>query len=385
MNDVAEKYGDERRTIIDTSLSADLNEDDLVRDEATLISITERGYVKRVGFETFRAQGRGGRGVKGHKTKEEDEVMILMPARTLHTILFFSDRGKVYSEKVHRIPEAGRTSPGLPIVNILALDPRETITAAVIVPDFEQADYCVLMTRQGRIKRVDLSEFAAVRPSGLIAMALKEDDELGWVRLTHGDNEVVIISEQGRALRFPESEVRPMGRPAGGVTGINLKPGDKVTGLEVLEPGADLLVVTTGGYGKRTPLDQYPPKGRATMGVQTVDPKAIPRIGMVAAARVVQKDDDLTIISTNGIVIRTEVEQIKVAGRSTMGVRLMNLGDDDSVASVARISAAELASASADEEERAAQEAALKAETIPQNGTSQNSSETSPEELEESE
>ncbi len=335
--EIAATYGDERRTLLAPDDSGELNEEDLVKDEAVLISLTERGYIKRVAAATFRAQSRGGRGVKGHTTREEDEIIMTVPARSLNTILFFSDKGKVYSEKAYQIPDAGRTAKGVPIVNVLALGPGETITAAVAVPAFEKADFCTMVTRDGRIKRVDLSEFESVRPSGLIAMNLSDDDALGWVRLTHGQDDIIIITEGGQALRFNETTVRSMGRPAAGVTGIKLSGKDKVTSMEVVEPNGDLLIVTTGGYGKRTPLEDYPVKGRATMGVQTIDKKAIKIVGKIAAARVVQLEDHLTLMSANGVVIRTKVREITQAGRATRGVRLMNLDKNDSVAAVARL------------------------------------------------
>jgi DNA gyrase subunit A len=342
LKEVNEAYGDERRTRIDMDATGSLEEEDLVKDEAVLISITQRGYVKRVEAKAYRAQGRGGRGVKGHQTKDEDEVVMLIPARTLETILFFSDRGKVYSERVYRIPSAGRTAKGVPMVNVLAIGAHETVTAAVRVKDFKAAEYCIMVTQKGRIKRVSMSEFESVRPSGLIAMNLDDDDRLGWVRLTTGKDHVILVTELGQALRFKEDAVRSMGRQAAGVIGIRMKGDDKVTGMEVLEKGGDLLVVSENGYGKRTPLKEYAPKGRGTMGVKTTDHKARSIIGRIAAARVVQKSDDLTIISTQGVVIRTKVDSIKRAGRATRGVRVMKLGAGDSVASLARIAAADL-------------------------------------------
>ena len=352
LTDVAEKYGDDRRTRIAADASGDLNEEDLVADEAILISITERGYIKRVAAKTYRAQRRGGKGVKGHTTRDEDEVLMLLPARTLDTILFFSDRGKVYSEKAYQIPDAGRTARGIPIVNILTLGPNETITAAVPVPNFDDASYCTMATQQGRVKRVILSDFASVRPSGLIAIGLLDGDSLGWVRLTQGNDEIIIVTEQGQALRFSETLVRPMGRPATGVTGINLQGDDQVIGMEVVEPDGDLLVVTTHGYGKRTSLDEYFPKGRATMGNLTLDKHAIPIVGKIAVARVVQAaDDDITLISTGGIVMRTKAKSIAQFGRATRGVRVMDLGDGDAVATLARFSAADLRSVGAEGDE----------------------------------
>jgi len=342
--ELADKYGDERRTHIAQDANESFAEEDLVPDEAVLISITQKGYIKRVAAKSFRAQARGGRGVTGHAPKDEDEVLVLIPARTLNTLLFFSDRGKVYSEKAYQIPDADRTARGIPVVNILALDPGEAITAVVPVPDFEVAEYCMMATREGRIKRVVLSEFSSVRPSGLIAITLDKGDELGWVRLTHGVNEIILVTEKGQALRFSENEVRPMGRAAAGVTGIRLDKDDQVTSMEVIEDGGDLMIVTARGYGKRTPLSEYPVKGRATGGVQTIDKNSISKIGLVTAARVVQEADDLTIISTSGLVLRTKVKDISRSGRATRGVLMINLQGGDSVASLARIPEATLRS-----------------------------------------
>ncbi len=340
LEEVAEKYGDERRTLIAHDMSEDFREEDLVPNEPVLISITQRGYIKRQPTKTFRTQGRGGRGIQGHATRGEDEVVMLMAAHTHDTVLFFTNKGKVYSEKAYRIPDAGRTARGIAVINILNMAPNETVTAAIAVPDFEAAEYCTLATRKGKIKRVVLSEFAAVRPSGLIAMGLQGNDELGWARLTSGDDDILLITEQGRALRFHESAVRPMGRPARGVTGIRLKPGDRVASMEIVEPGGDLLIVTLNGFGKRTALEDYPRKGRATQGVLTIDYRAISEVGHIVGARVVQPADDLTIISTNGVVLRTRVEQIRRYGRVTRGVILMNVQKGgDTVASVARLPA----------------------------------------------
>jgi DNA gyrase subunit A len=342
LKDVVETYGDDRRTHIAPDASEEFSDEDLVPDEAVLVSITERGYVKRVAATTYRRQHRGGRGVKGHRMRGEDEVMMLFPARSLDTILFFSDRGKVYSEKAYQIPDASRTARGIPIVNVLALDPDETITATVVVPDFDAANFFIMATRNGKIKRVALSAFSAVRPSGLIALNLEKDDVLGWVHLTSGDDEVMIITEGGYALRYHETKVRAMGRQAQGVKAINLRPGDHVTSMTVINPDLDLLVVTRNGYGKRTPLKEYTAKGRATGGILTLDKHKLDVTGSITAARVVDDEDDLTIISSGGIVLRTKVKPIRQAGRATMGVRLMDLKEGETVASVARISTSEL-------------------------------------------
>ncbi len=335
--DVAEKYGDERRTLIARDAKAEIREEDLVADVPVLITLTQRGYIKRMPASAFRAQGRGGRGVAGHTTKDDDEVVLLIPARTLHTMLFFTDRGKVYSTKVYQIPEARRTSKGVAVINLLHLMPGERVTAAIAVPDFEQAEYCFMATRQGVVKRVSLKEFAAVRPSGLIAISLKDGDALEWARLTHGNNDILLVTAQGRALRFKEDEVRPMGRQAAGVTGIRLRPGDRVVSMDVVEDGGFLMVVTEKGYGKRTPLSEYSRKHRATQGILTLAAGAIEKVGPVVAARVVQESDHLTLISAGGIVLRTRVADVSVMGRAARGVRLMRLQEDDTVASVARL------------------------------------------------
>jgi DNA gyrase subunit A len=337
LNTLAEKYGDERRTHIAADAKESFEMHELVPDEAVLISITERGYIKRVAAKAFKAQSRGGRGVTGHTTKDDDEILTLLPARTLNSMLFFSDKGKVFSEKVYQIPDADRTAKGIPIVNILALEAGETITAAVAIPDFDAARSITLATRNGKIKRMALSEFAAVRPSGIIAITLEDGDALGWARLTSGKDDILLVTEQGQALRFAEDEVRTMGRSAGGVGGIRLDDGDFVVSMEVAEPGGDLLVITTQGYGKRSPLDEYPTKGRATGGVATLDKKAIPTVGVIAAARVVQPDDELTIISAGGVLLRTKVADVKQASRATRGVRVMGVQGGDRVASLARI------------------------------------------------
>ena len=347
LRDLAENYGDDRRTRIAAEASEELSEADLVQDEAVLISLTERGYVKRVAASVFRSQSRGGRGVMGHTTKEEDEVVMLIPARSLDSMLFFSDRGKVYSEKVYQIPDADRTAKGIPLVNVLALDANERITAAIAVSDFSAHGYCVLATARGKVKRVVMEEFASVRPSGLIAITLEDGDLLGWARLTSGKDEVIFVTENGQALRFSETKVRAMGRQAAGVQAIRLKKDDAVTSMDVVEKDGALLVVTSGGFGKQTPLKEYSPKGRATGGMATIDNKAIKEIGKVVSARVVQKADDLTIITANGVAIRIKNKDVKQAGRATKGVHLIKPQDGDYVASVARISAEDLKRAGA--------------------------------------
>ncbi len=337
LNEIVEAYGDERRTVIAPDATSDLSEEALVKKEDVLVSLTQKGYVKRVSETTYRSQGRGGRGVIGQSMRDEDEVRFFLRCHTLSTLLFFSDKGKVYSEKVWQLPDESRTGRGISIINVINIDPGEQITAVVPVADFEEANYCTMATLKGRVKRVHLSEFESVRPSGLIAISLDEDDQLGWVGLTGGEDEIMFITRNGQALRFAESEVRAMGRQAMGVIGIRMRPGDQLAAMEVVEPNGDLLVVTDRGYGKRTNLTEYSPKGRGTMGIATIDKRAVKDIGRITEARVVQEKDEVSLISSHGIVIRMAVADISHQGRATRGVRIMQLEEGDTVAAMARI------------------------------------------------
>ena len=338
LDDVTKKYGDNRRTLISGTSIENLNEEDLVSDEAALITITRNGYIKRVSPKIYKTQGRGGKGVIGQAVKNEDEIETLISCRSLHTLLFFSDRGKVYSERVYEISESDRTGKGTPIVNLLSLEPNERITAAVSVPDFKAAEYISLATVNGHVKRMALSEFESVRVSGLIAMNLDEGDELGWARLTSGNDELILVTTRGMALRIKEETIRPMGRTAKGITGIRLTEGDHLASMEVVVKDAYLFVITENGYGKCTSLAQYRTQGRAGKGIATIHTESLGIIGKIASARVVEKGDQLTLISNNGIMLRIEFDAIKKAGRATRGVRIMNLGKNDSVATVGRIS-----------------------------------------------
>ena len=343
LGELAERYGDARRTRIVNDVADNFREEDLVPDEAVLISITARGYVKRVAAKEYRTQSRGGKGVTGQSLRGEDEVMFLFPARSLDTVLFFSDKGKVYSERVYQIPDAGRADKGIPLTNILAIDSGERVTAALPVPRFDDDSFCVLVTRNGKIKRVAMSEFASVRPSGLIATNLESGDVLGWAHVTDGQREIMLVTEKGQALRFQEGAVRAMGRQAAGVNAIRLDDDDHVTSMDILVDGCHLLVVTEKAYGKRTPLDEYPAKGRATGGVTTIAQKNLDITGRIVAARVVHADDELTVISTSGQALRLKVKDVRQAGRSTMGTRLINLREGDMIASVARLAAKDIA------------------------------------------
>jgi DNA gyrase subunit A len=333
-----EKFGDERRTQITADQAEELSIEDLVTDEEVLIALTQRGYIKRVASKAYRAQKRGGRGVTGMQTREEDVVDTIFATRTLHHILFFSDKGKVYHVRAYEVPEADRAARGVPLVNLINLAENEKITAALSVREFTPNSFCTMCTVNGRMKRVNMTEFEAVRPSGIIAISLEQGDMLGWVHATNGAQDVIIVSARGRALRFRESKARSMGRTAGGVGAIRLREGDTVASMDVVVPRGELLVVTEKGYGKRTPLGQYPIKGRNTGGVRSIADR-YEETGPIVAARVVMPEDEITLITAGGIALRTAVENVRVAGRSTLGVHVISLDEGDRLASLARLEA----------------------------------------------
>ena len=345
LNEVAEKYGDKRRTQIAPDLDNDLSDESLIQDEPVFVSITDRGYIKRVSDTAFRSQGRGGRGVLGASMRGEDEVMFMERANTLGTMLFFTDKGKVYSQRTFELPEESRQGRGIPLVNLLNLEPDENITALLPVRSFKEAEFCVMATRFGRVKRIPLAEFESVRPSGLIAIRLDEGDQLGWVAMTGGKDDVIVVTREGKALRFHEGEVRATGRTTMGVTGIHLQGNDYLIGMSVVEPEGYLLVLTEKGYGKRTQFREYIAKTRGTLGVTTISQTAVEQIGQLAQARVVQDGEEITLISSGGIVLRIKVSDISVQGRATQGVKVMDLGEGDSLAAVARIPALEVRTA----------------------------------------
>ena len=333
--ELKEKYGDDRRTSIVHHASGDFSDEDLIPQENVLISFSANAYIKRTAADTFRAQGRGGRGVKGMTTRSEDAVLDLRFARTLDHILFFTNKGRVYSSRVYELPEGGRTAKGVHIANVLTLQHNERVTTMLTLDDFEKAAYITLLTRKARIKRVKASAFAHVRPSGLIAMNLDEDDSLEWAQLTSGEQEFIIVTRRGRALRMHEDRVRAMGRAAAGVWAMRLRGKDLVTGFDVVQPDADLLVLHELGCGKRVRLEEYATKGRYILGVWTTDHKRLTDLGPVVAARVVNQQDQITVITGNGIVLRTPVSGIRHKGRAAQGVRIVNLDEGDTVAALA--------------------------------------------------
>ncbi|MDX2077494.1 MAG: DNA gyrase subunit A [bacterium] len=334
VTEIAQKFGDARKTQI-TYGNTDFNESDLVREEDVVVSLTINGYIKRVPAREYRAQRRGGKGVIGMQTKEEDGLHEIFFSSSLDDLLLFSDKGKVYSQKVYRIPETGRANRGTLIHSILPLSQDEHITAILPIETFEkEGGYFTMVTRHGRIKRVHMQEFADVRNSGIIAISLNEDDYLGWVKYTDGNQDVVLVTEQGQSIRFHEDETRPLGRTAAGVNAIRLSDGDVVAGMDVI--GAQhthILVVTANGYGKRTTIDQYLQQGRYGVGVRTLARND--KTGNVVAMRCIQEDDEIMVITRGGIILRTALSAIRETGRSTQGVTLINVADGDEVASIA--------------------------------------------------
>jgi len=338
--DLREKYGDERRTEIAMDLDIDMSYEDLIQDEDIYVSITRRGYIKRTPVASYRIQGRGGRGLIGMGTRDEDELRHLFAAGTLNTILFFSNQGKVYSARAFEIPELVRTAKGSNLLAMLPLMPREDITAALPVHSFDDAEYLTLITRRGRIKRVSIAAFKNVRTSGLRAMNLLEDDELGWVLMTNGGEDLIVVSEQGKAIRFNETRVRAMGRSAGGVMAMRLAEGDLITGAGVVKDDHDLMLITEFGRGKRTRLSEFRTQGRYGQGVKAMS--LDDEDGRIISAEIVEEEDEVTFISSTGIILRTYMESISQQGRYAHGVRVMDLRGDDSIASVAVLRSGQL-------------------------------------------
>ena len=326
-----EKYGDERRTRIQ-DISGAISEEDLIPEVDVLVTLTNRGYVKRSSDEVFRTQRRGGRGVTGVKMRDEDAVQHILAANSHDWLLVFTNRGRVYQLKVHELPDAGRTAKGMPIINLVNMQPDETVTTLMKVKDYDSAQYLFFTTRLGRVKRTELSLFRSVRSSGLIAIGIDADDELAWVRMTSGEDDIMLVSKGGQAVRFREDAVRPMGRPAAGVIGIRLDPNDRVIASEAIVQDLDLLVVAEKGLGKRTATDHFITKGRGGKGVAAM--KLTSRTGKIVGAGMVGDDHALMLMSTSGKVIRLPVAQIPTIGRQTQGVTLMKLDPDESVATM---------------------------------------------------
>jgi DNA gyrase subunit A len=332
------KYAGARRTRIADDSSRDMTDEDLIADEDVVITISRRGYIKRQPVAAYRRQARGGKGIIGHVTREEDAVEHLLVANTHDWALFFTNRGRVFSAKVHTIVDASRQAKGIAIINLpgVQVEPGEVPMATITLSDFVVGKFLVMATRNGIVKKTPLEQFEKVRSSGIIAITIAPDDELAWVDVATGKDDVIVATAQGKIARFPENEVRPMGRPAAGVIGIRLaSPTDHVVGMSVVQPTADLLVLTETGYGKRVPLTEFRPMHRGSQGVRLISLEG-KRTGDVAAVQqVTELDEELLLISAGGQVVRTETNTINRYSSGARGVIVMRLNAGDKVVGIA--------------------------------------------------
>jgi DNA gyrase subunit A len=331
--DTKKRHSDARRSRIRPEEAADLSIEDLIDEEDVIITMTRDGYVKRLAIDTYRTQGRGGKGVIGLTTKEEDTVEHLFVANTHSYLLVFTDRGKVYRLRTHEVPAASRTARGSNIINLVNIEPGEQITAVLNVKAFSADKYLFMVTERGTVKKTSLDEFETRRTGGLIAINLDEGDALRWVKVTDGKQHVVLASHDGMSIRFDEKEVRAMGRTAAGVRGIELREGDKVVGVSIVKAEYDLLAITERGYGKRTPLTEYKVQHRGGIGIKTV--QITEKNGPLVDCKAVSEKDEVLFISTSGTVIRSKVAEIRETGRSAQGVRIMRMNDTVTIAGVA--------------------------------------------------
>ncbi len=334
LKELMEKYGDPRRSEIVEGETGEFRSEDLIPNEEVVVTLTEKGYIKRLPSNTYRAQRRGGRGITGMVTREDDAVQHLLVSHSHDSLLFFTDRGRVFQLRVYELPDTSRTAKGEHLINLISIEQRERITAIVQVPKGVSRDFMIVATKKGEVKKTAMEEFEVVRRNGLIAMDLEEDDELIGAKLAGAADDVLMITAQGNAIRFTVAELRSASRTSGGVRGIRLGKDNMVVSLNLTPPNSELLVVTEFGYGKCTPIEDYPVQTRGGGGVLTA--KVNDKTGRVATARILtEKDNDLMIISASGVVIRMDVANIIRGGRATQGRRMMNLGDNDTVVAVA--------------------------------------------------
>ena len=331
---IKEKFGDERRTQI-VAQSEEISIEDLIVDEDMAVTISHEGYIKRNPVTLYRAQRRGGKGKIGTTTKEEDFVECLFIASMHSYILFFTTIGKVYRIKVHELPQASRAAKGKPIVNLLNLEPRERVSAFLSVREFQEGRYVIFATKKGLVKKTDLMAYSNPRSSGIRAIGLEDGDELIGVKLTDGQQEIILSTREGQSIRFKEDQVRPTGRGTYGVVAMRLDEGDAVVSMEMLSPGADILTVSENGYGKRTEMDEYRLQSRGGKGIITM--KATDKTGRVVGGQQVTEDDQLMLVTNKGKIIRLRIKDIRVIGRNTQGVRLIDLEEGERVVSLARL------------------------------------------------
>ena len=331
--EIKDKYGDDRLTKI-VAAEGEFVAEDLIKEEQTVVALTHFGYIKRMPIDTYRSQRRGGKGITGIATREEDFVKQIFTASTHDTILFFSNKGKLYKLKGYEVPEAGRTAKGTAIVNLLSLDPGEKISAVIPIQNFAEGKYLLMATKNGLIKKTALTEYNSSRTTGLQGITLKDDDELITVRLTDGEDNVVLVTREGMCITFDEKDVRPIGRVSQGVIGIRLDDEDEVIGMESVIAGgkATLLAITENGFGKRTELDEYRVQIRGGKGVITY--KITPKTGKLVGVKIATEEDDVMLITDTGTIIRLQVKDISVLGRSTQGVTLMRTSDGGKVVSI---------------------------------------------------
>lgn len=330
--EIKEKYGDERRTNIDMTAVDYIEDESLIPVENIVVTLTNKGYIKRMASETYKTQNRGGVGIKGMSTNEDDFVEKLISMTTHDYLMFFTNKGKVYRTKGYEVPLYSRQSKGIPIVNLLPFEKEEEVTAMLKIEQNEKSKYIIFCTKNGLIKRTNISEFENIRNSGKIAITLKENDELISVKKTTGENEIVIASSNGRMIRFNENEIRIMGRTATGVKGIELEDNNICVGCEIANPGQEILVVTSNGYGKRTNIDEYRMTHRGSKGVRALN--LTEKNGNIVSFKLVNADEDLMIITDSGIIIRLAVDQVSTTGRVAQGVRLIHLKDNQKVSTV---------------------------------------------------
>jgi DNA gyrase subunit A len=352
LEEMKAKYGDERRTQIVGSEVGKFSEEELVPNEQVIVTLTAGGYIKRIPSDTYKSQGRGGKGIMGMATKEEDVVEHLVLTQNHDYMLFFTNKGRVFRVKVYEVPAASRVAKGQAVVNVLQLAPEERVTSVVTFDGKADHQYLFMATEQGTVKKTPLSEYANVRANGLIAIRLDAGDQLRWVKLTSGKDEIIMSTALAQAMRFKENEVRPMGRATRGVRGLRLRNGDIVVGMDVVRPGMELLVIMENGYGKRTKVDQFSTHARGGVGIKagTVTAKTGKTLDVRA---ITDARDDLVIVSTQGQIIRLALQNISLIGRATQGVRIMRLAENDRVASVALVGEAQLENATAAPSEEA--------------------------------
>ena len=334
--EIRQKYGDERKTKI-VAAEGEIDVEDLIKEEQTVIALTHFGYIKRMPIDTYKSQKRGGKGITGMTTREEDFVKQIFTASTHDTILFFTNKGKLYRLRGYEVPEAGRTARGTAIVNLLSLDSGEKVSAVIPIQNFAEGKYLLMATKNGLIKKTALTEYNSSRKTGLQGITLKEDDELIGVRLTDGEDNVVLVTEKGMCITFDEKDVRPIGRVSQGVIGIRLDNDDVVIGMESVIAGgkATLLAITENGFGKRTELDEYRVQIRGGKGVITY--KITPKTGKIVGVRIATEEEDVMLITDKGTIIRLNVKDISVLGRATQGVTLMRTNDGGKVVSIETI------------------------------------------------